>query len=177
MRPIRRYPTLFSSGGANHTVIETVYLGAGPPDDESDGQPDPTAEGDDNDGYDDEDGVRHMPDSLEPTGTVDVLVTASTTGYLNGWVDFDANGSWLDAGEQVFTDVVLSPGLNSLSFVVPSGATTPTFTRYRFDTLGALGPAGAANDGEVEDHYLRDREIFSDGFESGNTSAWDVTSP
>jgi hypothetical protein len=55
---------------------------------------------------------------------------------------------------------------------------TPTFTRYRFDTGGGgLGTTGPASDGEVEDHYLRDREIFSDGFESGDTSAWDVTMP
>ena len=64
--PDQPYPTLSISSGANHTLLETVYLGAGPPDYEPDGQQDPLAAGDDNDGYDDEDGVRHIPDSLGP---------------------------------------------------------------------------------------------------------------
>ena len=41
-----------SNNGAVHTLIESVYLGASAPDGETDGQPQATALGDDNNGYD-----------------------------------------------------------------------------------------------------------------------------
>jgi len=172
--PDPTYPTLSASGGAVHTLVETVFLGAGVPDAETDGQPDATAHGDDGDGYDDEDGVVHSPGTIIPGGTTNVSVTASTTGYLNGWVDFNADGDWTDSGEQVFNDVSLSAGVNNLSFTSPSSAVTPTFARYRFDTTGGLMDIGPAADGEVEDYYLP-TPLFIDGFESGDTTQWSNT--
>jgi hypothetical protein len=33
----------------------------------------------------------------------DATVIASVTGYLNGWIDFNNDGDWADAGEQIYT--------------------------------------------------------------------------
>ncbi len=168
------YPVLSSSNGAVHTLVESVYIGASAPDGETNGQPQATALGDDNDGYDDEDGVVHSPGTIVPGATVYVTVTASTSGFINAWVDFNADGDWTDAGEQVFIDVAVVAGANALSFTAPAGVVTPTFARYRFDTNGGLTDVGPAADGEVEDYYL-EAPIFIDGFESSDTSAWSNT--
>ncbi len=170
--PDPTYPTLSASNGAVHTLVETVYLGAGVPDAETDGQPDATAMGDDSSGSDDEDGVIHTPKTIVPSKTTNVTITASTSGFINAWVDFNADGDWTDAGEQVFTNAAVVPGTNSLSFPAPAGAVTPTFARYRFDTTGSLTDIGPALDGEVEDYFFDIPTIFIDGFESGDTTGW-----
>ncbi|MFH1118952.1 MAG: GEVED domain-containing protein, partial [Bacteroidota bacterium] len=85
--------------------------------------------------------------------TVDV--TASAIGALNAWIDFNMNGSWGDPGEQIFTDIMLNPGLNSLSFAVPASATAgQTFARFRFSSILGLTFTGTAPDGEVEDYFV-----------------------
>ena len=170
------YPTLSTSTGAVHTLVEGVYLGVSMPDAELDGQPEATALGDDNDGFDDEDGVIHSPGTVVSGGTVNVTVTASINGFINAWVDFNSNGSWSDTGDQVFTNTPVVAGANSLSFTAPATVVTPTFARYRFDTIGGLTYTGPATDGEIEDYYLTDL-IFSDGFESGDTTEWSNTVP
>lgn len=168
------YPTLSASNGAVHTLVETVYLGGRVADGETDGQPDPTAMGDDNNDSDDEDGVVHSPGTILPSYTVYVTVTASTTGFINAWVDFNADGDWTDAGEQVFTDAAVVAGANSLSFTTPAAVVTPAFARYRFDTTGGLLDIGPAADGEVEDYWF-ETPLFIDGFESGDTTEWSTT--
>lgn len=165
------YPTLSANNGAVHTLVETVYLGGGVADAEMDGQPDATAKGDDTTGIDDEDGVVHSPGTVVPNSTVHVTVTASTSGFLNAWVDFNGDGDWTDAGEQVFNDVAVVAGANNLTFTTPSTVVTPTCARYRFDTTGGLTDVGPATDGEVEDYWF-ETPVFIDGFESGDTTAW-----
>lgn len=152
--PDPSYPTLLANDGARHVIVPGVYLGASI-DGEPDGQPDPAALGDDNNGIDDEDGVIFT--SLLVQGqpaTVDVI--ASVSGFMSAWVDFNGNGSWLDAGEQIFADQPLVAGLNSLAFNVPvTGASLATFARFRFTTGAlALGVTGQAPDGEVEDYAV-----------------------
>ena len=98
--------------------------------------------------------------SLLVAGTqVLVNVTASHAGFLNAWVDFNANGSWADTGEQIFTDQSLSPGLNTLSFSMAASlaATPQTFARFRFNSTGGLSYDGPAVDGEVEDYEVEIR--------------------
>ncbi|MCP3937591.1 MAG: cadherin repeat domain-containing protein, partial [Actinomycetia bacterium] len=128
---------------------------------ESDGQPNTTADGDDSDGLDDEDGVV-LPsvlftDSDTVTSTtlaVDVQ-NASADALLSAWVDFNADGDWDDAGEQIFTDQVVSAGINNLTFDVPAGLTSATtYARFRLSTAGGLGTTGVALDGEVEDYQV-----------------------
>jgi uncharacterized repeat protein (TIGR01451 family) len=153
------YPTLLASNGARHLTGGSLYLGA-TVDSDPDGQPTANADGDDNDGTNDEDGVV-FTSIASPGGTADVDVEASEAGLLNAWVDFNADGDWDDAGEQIFTDETLVAGSNSLTFAVPVGAAVAgdTFARFRVDSSGGLLPTGAASDGEVEDHVITIEEL------------------
>ncbi len=143
------YPTLLDSNGARHIIKLGYYLGEHI-DADTDGQPTEGADGDDTD----EDGVV-FTSALMPGVIATVEVTASASGKLNAWIDFNANGSWADAEEQVFTDEPLVIGLNVLDFTVPASASTgTTYTRFRFDSAGGLSFDGLASDGEVEDYQV-----------------------
>lgn len=160
--PDRPYPTLHLSDGARHTIDEQVYLGRGV-DAEADGQPDGTATGDDHDGSNDEDGVV-FTSALVIGGKATVKVTASTTGALNAWIDFNSDNDWDDVGEQVFVDQPLSAGVNALSFDVPTDAVPAgTFSRWRFSRTRGLDYTGLAPDGEVEDYMVTIEEAFVSG--------------
>jgi hypothetical protein len=153
--PDPSYPTLSASNGACHGLGSGVYLGTAV-DQDSDGQPDSSATGDDTDGDgDDEDGVV-FTSPLAPGHQTSVDITASTSGKLDGWVDFNDDGDWGDAGEQVFTSQSLTAGVNHLVFNVPADASAghDTFARFRFSSAGGLHVTGMAVDGEVEDYKV-----------------------
>ena len=160
-----KYPTLLANNGARHTVLPGFYLGQSV-DTEPDGQPNADATGDDVNppgGRDDEDGVIFLT-PLVPgqTARVRVILTAPQnpnggpgTGRLNAWIDFNQNESWADAGEQVFTNVLITAGTNGLFLMIPAGAMAgPTFARFRLNREGNLSFAGPAADGEVEDYQV-----------------------
>jgi uncharacterized repeat protein (TIGR01451 family) len=145
------YPTLLTSNGARHAIVAGVRLGA-LIDFEADGLPDANALGDDANGADDEDGVI-LGATIRAGTTNAVSVVASINGYLQAWIDFDRNGSWTNAGEQVFTNTALVPGTNVLNYFVPPTAQAGTTAlRFRFSTVTNLSFVGAAPDGEVEDY-------------------------
>jgi hypothetical protein len=163
--PDSNYQTLVSSNGASHGLGAGVYLGSCV-DAELDGQPTLAANGDDvNAGspvfgtceeIDDEDGVTFTSD-LIPGETAEVEIVASADCTLNAWIDYNANGDWWDAGEDLFPGgKALTAGANTLSFDVPAEAGEgPTYARFRCTTYGVEGPAGHASDGEVEDYRVR----------------------
>jgi hypothetical protein len=153
------YSTLNVSNGARHKIVQGIMLGASI-DIDSEGQPDPAAMGDDNDGNDDEDGVTFYPPII--TGSIaDVNVVASDACILNAWMDFNGDGDWSDAGEQIFTDTALAAGQNSLVFNVPQQAKAGyTFARFRVDSTGGLSYAGLAEDGEVEDYQVKIEHVL-----------------
>ncbi|MCP3962133.1 MAG: DUF11 domain-containing protein [bacterium] len=153
------YPTLLTDDGARHDDDgATLEIGTAF-DNDVDGQPNADATGDDTlDSGDDEDGITFTT-TVEAgmAAAVDVEVTdAGTAGVLSAWIDFDQNGSWLDAGEQIATDVAVPSVSGSqtitINFNVPAGASLGnTFARFRLDSAGGLTPTGLAADGEVED--------------------------
>ncbi|WP_372798888.1 GEVED domain-containing protein [Pontiella sp.] len=151
------YPTYIGSGGAGHIVpgSPTVYLGPSV-DPEFNGQPDPAATGDDTGGTDDEDGVVFTSDIIAgSSSTVDVLGGPSG-GLLDAWIDFNGDGDWFDAGEQIFVSLALTPGPNTgISYSVPEPLELgPSFARFRLSSAGGLSPLGMAPDGEVEDYEV-----------------------
>ncbi len=148
------YQTLAASNGANHLIVPPMFLGT-LIDPEADGQPTATALGDDNNGVpDDEDGVV-LTNLVVIGNNVNVKVTASMPGLLDAWVDFNGNGTWGDAGDQIFMAQFLNPGVNWLSFTVPVGAAPGvTYSRWRFSSIGNLTWDGPAPDGEVEDYRV-----------------------
>jgi len=161
--PDPAFPSLLASNGARHAIDGTTHLGASA-DADTDGQPTANADGDDSDGIDDEDGVVFTT-GLGAGLDAALQVTASAIGLLNAWVDFNGDGDWADAGEQIFTDEALVPGVNPLSFAVPPAAAIgPSFARFRLDSSGGLSFDGPAFDGEVEDYLVeiepsRDLEV------------------
>jgi len=152
--PDPTYPTLLGNNGARHLLIPNgIYLGNAV-DQEVNGQPTVNADGDDSNGVDDEDGVA-FPAVMVPGTTATITVTASAAGLLDAWIDFNDDGDWADAGEQIFASQPLVAGPNSLTFTVGAGTfTDQTYARFRFSTSGGLSYTGPADDGEVEDYTV-----------------------
>ncbi len=151
-----------------HIISGNIYLG-NRVDAELDGQPSADALGDDTTlAPDDEDGVQftnYLGTVAQPTGvmvigqnnTVAITATipATRTGYLNAWLDFNGDGDWDDAGEQIVTDRASSSTFN-LTVPVPSTAISgTTYARFRFSTQPGLTPYLTAPDGEVEDYRVQ----------------------
>ena len=150
------YPTFLSRNGARHVIVQGLHLGK-TADAEPDGQPNPSATGDDliPQNLDDEDGVEFQS-PLVAGESAKIAVTASQTGRLDAWMDFNGNRSWADPGEQIFASTVLVGGVNTLNFPIPLSARDGvTFARFRFSRDGKLGFVGQASDGEVEDYQTR----------------------
>ncbi len=146
------YPVTLADDGARHTTT-TLFLGVSV-DDDFDGQPSDLADSDGND----DDGVSLIAsivaDSNSET-TSSISVVASEAGMLDGWIDFNQDGDWDDVGEQIVASVNVVGGSNTISFTVPSGASSgDTAARFRLSSNGGLAPTGSAVDGEVEDYLF-----------------------
>ena len=96
-------------------------------------------------------------------GTVQVI--SSTPGYLTGFIDFNADGDFLDPNETVIAthhgvkDWEGEIQIAEYTFWVPEKAKPGmTYARFRFSTSDDLvnppTPLGAAVDGEVEDYKV-----------------------
>lgn len=157
--PDQPYPTLAANLGASHLIVPGVRLGASI-DPEPDGQPNATATGDDNDGNNDDDGlVFNTP--LIPGATASVTANASAPGFLDAWIDYNADGTWAPAEQLGGASIPLVAGANNVPFTVPASAvpTPSTFARFRFSTAGGLQPIKPAPDGEVEDYEVSIDEL------------------
>ena len=90
-------------------------------------------------------------------GNAKITVTASDSGMLDAWIDFENDNDWNGANEQIFTSEPLMPGPNTLIFTVPCDAetTSQTFARFRFSSQGGLSYEGYAKDGEVVSMKMR----------------------
>ena len=157
------YPTLKLSGGPYHTMAGPTtgigsILGANI-DAEADGQPSANCLLDDTTGPTayppgDEDGITGLTAVVGSPGSVTVTVSAACK--LNAWIDFNNDGDFADAGEQIFTNQALNAGPNVLAFAIPGGAVRniPLVSRWRVNDLGGptLSYTGPASDGEVEDY-------------------------
>ncbi len=169
--------TLMGVNGPRHIIPTTgdIYLGSSSADRDPDGQESADAgatitpaNGDDNDGNDDDEGVIQTParDWFNGVGGASVTITgvssncsAAVPCFLSAWVDWDEGGSF-SSSERVLVDFIVTTGTTEVTFDVPSGtfdgAATHTFnTRfrlYRYSTGGTAQPTGAVENGEVEDH-------------------------
>jgi len=147
--PDSPYPTTLKNNGARHVILNGLSLGRRI-DPEADGQATADATGDDLHpvgAANDEDGVV-FTSPLTVGGTATLDVTVFGLGFLNAWIDLNANGSWADAGEQVLIGVPAPPGVHSLSFPIPAGAKIgPTFARFRLSQEGQVSFFGPGNAG------------------------------
>ncbi|MDH3718564.1 MAG: GEVED domain-containing protein, partial [Planctomycetota bacterium] len=157
------YPTRRDQDGARHGIVPGFHLGLGAPgvlmvDGEPNGQANAAALGDDLDlDGDDEDGVDWLGDTLVAGTDKTIRVYGSPAqdivrGKLQAWIDFNADGDWSDAGEQIITDEIIATGSNLLTFSVPANAVGgPTYARFRISYDYGLSYDGLATEGEVED--------------------------
>ena len=146
------YGTLFDDNGPRHELNENIYIGFSVPDGESDGLP--FAVNDDSSNQDDEDGIGFVsPIEIGLDSLVQITLTGN--GYLNAWMDWNADGDFDDLDEKVFIDVELSSGTHYLSYRVPTHANAASsWARFRYSSATGLTPLGGAPDGEVEDHPI-----------------------
>lgn len=130
-------------------------------DSESAAQFSANADGDDLLGSDDEDAF------AAPLGTIAALpgttytspaIACSGPGTVRGWIDFNRDGDFNDAGETSSNSPTCSGTTTvNLNWTVPAGVQTGrSYMRLRIASNAAqiATPTGSASDGEVEDHVL-----------------------
>jgi hypothetical protein len=155
--PDPTFPTLIENNGARHLLVAGgPFLGA-TVDSEPRGLPSTNADGDDNDGTDDEDGVI-LPATVGSGDIISVPIVVNGDGILNAWIDWNGNGTF-DTNEAISvgatTDISLTSGSHTIDIQVPDDAAAGTiYARFRFSTAGGLEPTGPASDGEVEDYKI-----------------------
>ncbi len=161
------YPTTLANDGARHVFSSFIRLGDNI-DDETDGLPTIDVAGDDTNQLDDDDGIVFEtatvpnpgfdPIPLLLFGPNEVTVLNSVSGIVSAWIDFNRDGDWSDAGEQVLTDITVASGPNhpKQAYNIPQTA-QPGYSvaRFRFSTQTGLAPTGLASNGEVEDYLVR----------------------
>ena len=115
------YPTTLAQNGARHIISDGLFLGSGVTP-SGDGAPNVNA-----DNGLPGDGVSGLPGNLMPAAPplipgsmATITVTASQAGFLDAWMDFKGDGSWADAGDQIFTSQPVVAGANVLHFQVPA---------------------------------------------------------
>ncbi|WP_044255797.1 tail fiber protein, partial [Rhodopirellula sp. SWK7] len=157
---VNDYPTTLADDGARHAFSNGPFLGNSI-DYEKDGIPTTSADGDDSNGIDDENGIAigvQLSSSISGTMT-EIGVTSSGPGLLDGWIDWNRDGDWDDNGERILINQPVATGTNTLTYLVPQDTGTnvlsgTTFARFRISTAGVAGVTGAAPDGEVEDYQV-----------------------
>jgi uncharacterized repeat protein (TIGR01451 family) len=149
-----------SYGNPTHTIVNNIRLGA-TVDADAGFLNSSNATGDDTNVTDDEDGVTIPTLTQGQSATISVNVNQVTagTGRLQGWIDWNGDGDFADAGEQIATNLQLAAGTTgtiSVPVTVPAGAITSaaTFARFRWSTTASLTSTATTTDGEVEDYQV-----------------------
>ncbi len=172
-----------SYGDAAAGVSSTPLLGAGlPPDNEDASQASSDATGDDSDNalgdFDDDEGVTLNDVTLSQqtllAGSPHALnVAVYGSGMLNAFFDWNRDGDFDDAGEQVIEELSLTTGQHAIEITPPADATIgESFARFRFcrSANNCNVPSGYADDGETEDYHF---VLAVGNARSGSTSAVD----
>ena len=149
--PAPPYPTLLPNG-ARHSR-NGLFFGV-LRDTEANGAASVNALGDDISGVDDEDGIVFLT-PLDIGRLARIQITTSLGGRVDAWIDFNADGDWLDANEHILISAPLPAGVSVLPVPIPAAAVAgATFARFRISAGGGLAPTGFAAGGEVEDYQV-----------------------
>ena len=145
-----------------HTITNGIYLGDKV--DHDIGSYDTVdADGDDNNGEDDDDGVTFLDGSdiqgqyFEINTTQQLKVKLSKEAYLKVWIDTNLNGTFDNGNDLVYNSgAKLSAGIHTISFALPDNLTTntKTYLRARVSSSPSMNPTGFMTDGEVEDYMI-----------------------
>lgn len=149
------YPVRWTEDGARHSDSGTGPILGSAFDAEFDGAHSTFADADDLAGTSgDEDGVFFGGIVAGSMAGINIHMQNAASAKVDAWIDFNQDGVW-DVSEKILNSTVVSPGLQTLNYTVPSGATSGvTYARVRISTAGGLNPTGAAVDGEVEDYAV-----------------------
>ena len=144
-----------SYGEAAHEIDTSILLGAAiDADTTSIANTGATGDGADDDGAN----FPTLTQGASATISVDVQQVAGNDGYLQGWIDWNGDDDFDDAGEQIAANLQsASAGTSTINvpISVPISATTnQTFARFRWSTTQNLDTTSAAPDGEVEDYAV-----------------------
>ncbi len=153
-------------GTARHTIANGMFLG-NEVDHDIQSYSDSTATGDDTHGIDDEDGVTLLDGTdlngsyFLPDANQELKIKFSKEGYLNAWIDYDANGVF-DASDKIVNAQLFTAGEHTISFNVPASVIVnqTTYLRFRFSSTANLDAIGNASDGEVEDYAVKFGSAF-----------------
>ena len=163
------YLTSYKSNevGAYHILdpSPTLYLGS-LVDSESEPTLTASSDGDDTTGQGDEDGINFIGANGWTVGDASsgeggsLEATASASGWLVGWIDFNNDGDLSDPGEMIISQA-LSAGTTAIDFDIPTGTNVNNNTVYSRFRLFESEPAfpqfsysGEAINGEVEDYQF-----------------------
>ena len=153
-------------GDPQHADTSRYWIGSSNGDGDASAQYSVDASGDDLDGTDDESDEQfpQLYGDLTRPVTVTVNEPVPGTGYLQAFVDFGGDGTFLSLGDQVATDVRdggpqdLDGTVNgSITFPIAVPVTavlTPTFARLRWSSVSGINALSTAIDGEVEDYSV-----------------------
>jgi len=177
------YRTLTSSGGPNHGIDTSIFMGTSVPDSEVTGLPTANADGDDLNNADDENGVSSFPplvtNATSYSVNVNVTNNSGSSARLVGWIDFNQNGTF-ESGEGTQTNV--ANGTNGSDVALNWPALTGlvggnTYVRIRFSSdlgLSIFTTGSAMSDGEVEDYPLAIQSLNFDKYVSTNATCSDT---
>lgn len=142
-------------GSANHRTIAGLRMGSAVTSELS-AYDSPAASADA------DDGVTLPPLFRSQAATISVPVTGP--GRLSAWLDFNGDGDFADAGEQIASSVSdggtgdsdgAVNGTIVIALTPPATASTnPTIARFRFSSNNGAASTGLAGFGEVEDYQL-----------------------
>lgn len=156
------YSTSLAANGARHEIVaNNPFLGSQSPDGEADAHLGILSDDSNNDAsnIDDEEGIAFVTGLARGLDNT-VLVSASSTGYLQAWFDWNRDGDFEDEGEQVFKDKALTAGSNNLAVRVPIDADIgSSWARFRFGSQTGINYNGGATDGEVEDYAIEISDV------------------
>ncbi|QUM77408.1 LruC domain-containing protein [Moritella sp. 24] len=150
------YGTSLGVNGARHLTDYSNYILGDTVDAESDANLFPNS--DDTDNLSDEDGILFQTALI--TG-LDAQIMAIINGgqesaYFNGWIDWNQDGDFEDAGEHVFDDLNLTSDLHNLTLTVPATAAIgSTWARFRLGDQDNITSTGGYANGEVEDYPVQ----------------------
>lgn len=143
-------------GGGDHRRIGSWLIGADATTEMADYN-DANAAGDTDDGV-------VLPAMVQGEPVIIPVTVSGAGGYLQAWIDWNGDGSFGGAGEQIASDIQdggagdsdgTANGTIELAVTVPATAiTTQTFARFRWSTATGVASSGSANDGEIEDYAL-----------------------
>jgi len=144
-----------SFGNPIHTLVAGIQLGAS---NTADVGPfnSATATGDGGDDGTDN-GVNTIPPLTETLAASIPVAVTGAGGFLQAWLDFNGDGDFDEANEQIATDLQDDDGDGTIiiDFTVPGDVTTAqTFARLRWSTTAGLEMNTAVSDGEVEDYLI-----------------------